>query len=271
MKIALKRFTLKTGRKVVEPPLPVKLKLKEYNKILSNYYETLLKEKQIENIPQAYRNNHSVKTNAMRHQYATTIHKFDFTHFYDSIPYSLIKPHLEKLKLPLRKDYWIDPETKGLIQGSPASGTLAGLALIPFWVNLKNAIPNAIITQYSDDLSISNTSLSQKQCETLILKILRQQKIPCSINKKKTTTHKNFKKVTGVVINHNHQLTTSRDWYRKTRALLHQLKNNQTTLEQFGYKDLNHFKQVASYHLYIDETRKLKRLFNKYETILNSK
>lgn len=260
----LKRYTLPTGRHVVEPNPQLKLFLKTLNKKALILYEKLLKNHNIENIPQAYRLKHSIKTNAIQHQNQKIIHKFDFTGFYDSIPFYIIKPYLRQLNAPLIKGYYIDPKTNGLIQGSPLSGTLAGFALIPFWDKLTQELPNAIITQYSDDLTISNTDLTQKQCEKLIKKVLQQTNIPCQINNKKTTTHNTHRKITGVTINHKNQITTSRQFYRTLRAICHGITYNHKHIHDYGYRDMNHFKQVLSYHLYIDDTSKIKNLLEKY-------
>lgn len=60
----LKRYTLPTGRKVVEPNPELKQFLKKLNIKAVVLYEQLLTKYNLENIPQAYRKNHSVKTNA---------------------------------------------------------------------------------------------------------------------------------------------------------------------------------------------------------------
>lgn len=243
----LKRYTLPTGRHVVEPNPKLKEFLKKLNVDALKLYEKLLKQNHIENIPQAYRQKHSIKTNALQHQHQKIIHKFDFTGFYDSIPYRIIKPYLKQLHAPLIKGYYIDPKTNGLIQGSPLSGTLAGFALIPFWIALQKKIPNAIITQYSDDLAISNTKLSQKECEKLIITTLKQTNIPCKINNKKTTTHNIHRKITGVTINHKNQITTSRQFYRKLRSICYGIKYNHKHIHDYGYDDETQFKNILAY------------------------
>lgn len=260
----LKRYTLPSGRKVVEPNPQLKLFLKALNKRASNQYENLLHQYGIADIPQAYRSKHSVKTNAERHKRQRVVHKFDFSGFYDSIPFHIVRPYLKQLNAPLIKEYYIDPATNGLIQGSPLSGTLAGFALIPFWVELQRRLPGAIITQYSDDLAISNTTLSQAQCERLIKRVLHQLTIPCRINAKKTTTHVVHRRITGVTINHHNQVTTDRNFYRSLRAICNGLSYHQKSITDYGYRDMAHFKQVLSYHLYIDDTGKVKKLLDKY-------
>ena len=260
----LKRYTLPTGRKVVEPNPELKQFLKKLNIKAVALYEQLLNEHNLENIPQAYRKNHSVKTNAQIHKNQKIIHKFDFSGFYDSIPFVKIKPYLKQINAPLVKQYYIDPKTNGLIQGSPISGTLAGLALIDFWKQLKKELPDAIITQYSDDLTISKTKLNQHQCQNIIKKCLKQTNTPCKLNNKKTTTHKVHRKITGVTVNHKNQVTTNRDFYRKLRTICNSLKYNKHSISDYGYRDLEHFKQVLSYHIFIDDTGKIQKLLNKY-------
>lgn len=86
----LKRYTLPTGRKVVEPNPELKQFLKKLNSKAVVLYEQLLTRNNLENIPQAYRKNHSVKTNAQIHKNQKIIHKFDFSVF-------MIVFHLSKL------------------------------------------------------------------------------------------------------------------------------------------------------------------------------
>lgn len=64
----LKRYTLPTGRKVVEPNPELKQFLKKLNSKAVTFYEQLLNKNDLKNIPQAYRKNHSVKTNAQIHK-----------------------------------------------------------------------------------------------------------------------------------------------------------------------------------------------------------
>lgn len=229
----LKRYTLPTGRKVVEPNPELKQFLKKLNSKAVVLYEQLLTKYNLENIPQAYRKNHSVKTNAQIHKNQKIIHKFDFSGFYDSIPFIKIKPYLKKINAPLVKQYYIDPKTNGLIQGSPISRTLAGLALIDFWKQLKRELPDAIITQYSDDLTISKTKLNQLQCQKVIKKCLKQTNTPCKLNGKKTTTHNVHRKITGVTVNHKNQVTTNRDFYRKLRTICNSLKYNKHSISDY--------------------------------------
>lgn len=93
---------------------------------------------------------------------------------------------------------------------------------------------------------------------------MKKTSTPCLLNTKKTTTHvKSHRKITGVTINHNNKLTTPRSFYRQARAIINGLKHNHKHIQDYGYDDMEHYKQVLSYHLFIDETKKLKKLIDK--------
>lgn len=277
----VKNFKVWTGtkyRNIAEPIQTLKKVLKEENKRLLLIYERKLKEYNIEEIPQAYRKNKNVKTNAKIHKGNKYWYKFDFSKFYDSISLKSLEKILENIYEDFNDekekyyDYFFNPKTKGLTQGSPTSGTLAGLLLIPFWIKLKNNLKDVKITQYSDDLCISsNKKLDIKFLENLIKDILKKENIPCKINKKKTKILTNqARKLTGVACNKDNEITLKRKDYRRYRAMFNALnksKNKEKTLSNLGFT-IDEFLGRLNFYLYIDTTNKIRKLTRRNKEVL---
>lgn len=267
-----KRWTGTKWRQVTEIKEPLCSALKEENKKLYQIYEYELNRYHVSDIPQAYRKQHDIRTNAAIHKNNKTIIKFDFSKFYDNVDWAYIKPYIELIHPDLinneiaYKKCYIDKDTGGVYQGSPCSGVLAGLALVPFWVELKKVLPTETFTQYSDDLIVSNTNKTQKEIENIILDCLKKANRKFKLNKKKTTTQTDhFRSVTGVHINREDKMTPKRTDYRKYRSLLHGLsKTNDPIqfLQNIG-ETSSHFLGKLSYLESIDETDKIKNIIAK--------
>lgn len=272
----LKRYTLRSGRNVVEPQEPYKTQLKEHNARCLPLVEEILKKNRVDDVPHAYRPHLSVVHNARKHQNARRIFKFDIRHYYDSIRYEDIKPWLAPLALPEEKDLYIDPVTNGLIQGSPLSGVFANLVMIPFWVAFKNDFPGVTMTQYSDDITISDARADSDADITIytvhqqLVELLNQTGLGhFKFNKKKMTTHKNqYRRITGVQINHKNQLCMSRKDYRRVRSLLHNAKNKtgndlKEELNRFGITSTAQLRGQIQWLLQLDQSFKLRKFLNR--------
>lgn len=285
----INRFPLKSGLKTrwVNDPIPLlKESLKLWNIEMTEHYVNMLENKGLTLYSQAYLPNKSIKTNAKIHQHSSTIIKFDFSGFYDSVKFDYIKEDIKRItdatddELDLIKRLIIDPETGGVTQGLPVSGALAGLALIPFWENLAQTLDQKIMfTQYSDDLTFSRQNNKENplfNVDYLTLKInesLNNVNREFTLNNQKTTIQENqFRKITGVRINHKNQLTCSRKDYRLFRTMTNVLsKENDTekVLKQFGFKSRSSFTGKISYMRSIDETGKIDRVLdNNVDTFL---
>lgn len=285
----VRHFAIWTGTKhrhVAEPLEPLKEALTQANAELSEIYEMMLTLHDIEHIPTAYRKNISVKHNAQAHQHNPYWYRFDFSNFYDTITITDVARALKGV-IPLSHEAkrtltqaCIDPRTKGLTQGSPASGTLAGIALIPFWIALSKKLPDATITQYSDDLCISSqTPLDVLHLIHTIRTTLRQCNLRCVINTKKTRAeHLQYRRLTGVSCNADNQLTIRREDYRSMRAILHALEKAQsshdvstmiTTLEDMSLDPRTLLGQWTFYR-YIDTSGKIAHLLFRYDDIIRS-
>lgn len=281
----IRTFTIQNGNKsrIVNDPIPeLKNALRAFNFDLTNYYVDLLKKYEINEIPQAYLPHKSIKTNADIHKHSKEIIKFDFSHFYDDVKFEYFNQHLEKIINPknlkynesLIKRLIIDPKTNGVTQGLPVSGALAGIALIPFWIELKKRVPDYIkFTQYSDDLifSYSNQKAPKQFTVKILTRIIKETLHDThrdfTLNDKKTCKQRNqYRKVTGVRVNHNNQTTPNLKDYRWFRSFTHKLKQGSTLdelLTYYGFESKASFVGKVSYMRSIDETNKVNKLIQR--------
>lgn len=281
----IRRFKIKNKGKLrdVNDPIPeLKTILKDWNGTITDYYVHQLHKHGVSNVAHAYLPNKSIQTNAQAHLYSPVI-QFDFKGFYDSCKFEYFKEALQELDPTLGeqnenviKRLLIDPNTGGVTQGLPVSGALAGLSLIPFWVELgKNLPENVTFTQYSDDLTFSYTgrtppgfavpALTQK-----IYEALKKTGLDFKLNADKTRTQKEqYRKVTGVRINHHNQTTPSRSDYRFLRHALYILSKSDDLdkeLAEWGFDSKASFVGKVSYMRSIDSTGKIDRIIMKYRT-----
>lgn len=279
----IRRFMIKgkgKSRKVNDPIPPLKAVMKVWNDPITAYYEQALKLNGVQQIAQAYLPNKSIQTNAKAHLHSPVI-QFDFKGFYDSCRFDYFKEALYELDPELSRDneklverLVIDPLTGGVTQGLPVSGALAGLSLIPFWVELKSRLPESIrFTQYSDDLTFSYIGrepdvFSIPKLTEIIYKALDETNLDFKLNDDKTRTQKEqYRKVTGIRINHHNQTTPSRKDYRFLRHALFILSKTddlEKELATWGFSSKASFVGTVSYMRSIDGTGKIDRIIMKH-------
>lgn len=281
----IRRFRIKgkSGKlREVNDPIPeLKSILKEWNEVITKHYMNLLHEHEVEHIPHAYLPNKSIQTNARQHLYSD-VAQFDFKGFYDSCRFDYfvdalreLDPNLNQSNQHIVERLVIDPNTGGVTQGLPVSGALAGITLIPFWVELRKRVPNTItFTQYSDDLTFSYSGgvtppeftipiLTQKIYESL-----KAANRDFKLNDKKTRIQqRQYRKVTGIRINHHNQMTPSKKDYRFLRHALYILSksdNLDKELDVWGFKSKEAFIGKVSYMRSIDTTGKVDKIIMQY-------
>lgn len=277
--VLIRRFQVKSKgkmRAVNDPHPELKDVLKRWNARVTDYYRETLAHHQLDHVAHAYLPDKSIRTNAEAHKQSSLI-QFDFKGFYDSCRYDYFKDHLSHLDPLLTGDahdamrrLLIDPETNGVTQGLPISGALAGLTLIPFWAELAKQLPADIrFTQYSDDLTFSYTGtepalFTVDDLTRIIEDALSATGLAFTLNADKTRRQSGqYRKVTGIRINHRNQLTPSRADYRFLRHALHILgKSSNLTQElpRWGFRSKEAFIGKISYLRSIDETGKIDRL-----------
>lgn len=279
----IRRFKIKNKNKTrdVNDPIPVlKDIMKIWNKSITRHYRDRLAKAGLSDIAHAYLPGKSIQTNARAHTKSMII-QFDFKGFYDSCKFEYFKNDLRMLDSGITdqneyilKRLMIDPNTNGVTQGLPVSGALAGIALIPFWITLRNILPeNVVFTQYSDDLTFSFTGekpdmFTVKQLTDTIYKALNSVNLKFKLNKEKTAVQKDqYRKVTGVRINHHNQLTPARNDYYFLKQALHILSKSddlQKELDIWGFESEASFIGKISYLRSIDDTGKINKVIMKY-------
>ena len=280
------RFTIynkktKKPRQVNNPIPELKQALKAWNAPLTAYYVERLKAEALTDHVHAYLPNKSIKTNAAQHAQSSVI-QFDFSKFYDHCAFDYfyhelltMDPDLNNLDPHLLSRLIIDPNTGGVTQGLPVSGALAGLSLIPFWLELKKALPsNVMFTQYSDDLTFSYyhqkpNNFNIPDLTRIIYQALGLANRKFLLNTTKTRQqHGAYRNVTGVSINHNNKLTSKRKDYRFLRHVLHilsQSDNLDKELAQWQIPSKASLVGKISYMRSMDDTGKIDRLIQKYK------
>lgn len=279
----IRRFQIKNKGKLrdVNDPIPeLKTMLKEWNVVITDYYVQQLQKHDVSHIAHAYLPNKSIQSNAQAHLFSP-VAQFDFKGFYDSCKFDYfvnalrdLDPTITKQNEHIIKRLLIDPNTGGVTQGLPVSGALAGITLIPFWVELNKSLPdNMRFTQYSDDLTISFTGKKPPEFTIPILtqkiyEALHRANLDFKLNNDKTRIQRDqYRKVTGIRINHHNQTTPSRDDYRFLRHALHVLSKSddlEKELKIWGFPSKHAFIGKISYMRSIDSTGKINRIIMKY-------
>lgn len=281
----IRRFKIQNKGKLrdVNDPIPeLKAVLKEWNGVITAYYVEQLNAHGIQDVAHAYLPDRSIKTNALSHT-GSQIAQFDFKGFYDSCKFEYFESHLSVLDPSLSeqdrqsvKRLLIDPNTGGVTQGLPVSGALAGLTLIPFWCELKRALDgtNIRFTQYSDDLTFSYTGVRTpdrftiKELTQTINDALKTTGLNFTLHPDKTRMqHSQFRKVTGVRINHQNLTTPAQKDVRFLKHALHILSksnNLDNELKRWGFESKESFVGKVSYMRSIDSTGKINKIIMKY-------
>lgn len=187
----------------------------------------------------AYQKGASIKANAYAHADSSYLSKFDFKDFFTSIKASDLQKHLMR---HLNGNY--SPEDilfisrvscillKGASElclsiGAPSSPLLSNSVMYDFdsqlysWCESKKIV----YTRYADDLTFSsNEPGTAKDIEYALRNAIRQMSYPTlRINNKKTIhlSKNSQRRVTGIIINNEGQLSLGREKKRLISALIH--------------------------------------------------
>ena len=206
--------------------------------------------------------------------------KTDISGFFDHCRYRLINKWVNKFisYVPIRWmsekcsstygltqnslliDALINPATQGLYQGSPASGLLSNLILRPaidYWVNiLRNQEQDSdyVVTVYADDITVSSSKpigqREQRTFQTAWEFVCQEYELPFEFKEEKTKiVRDNATHITGVVINHQGNMTVPRSTYRMIRTCLHRLSTGQELSDDMS---LSRLEGLISWAWYIE-------------------
>lgn len=188
----------------------------------------------------AYKTGGSIKQNAFAHKNNSYMAKFDFKNFFNSIQYSHVTSFLAQnfgnefvaedieriaqvccVKIPSKEELCLSV-------GAPTSPLLSNAILFEFDTKIFAwCIEHSFeYTRYADDLTFS-TSIrdSCNKIEPMLRAVIDDlANLDLVINERKTThLSKKFKRrVTGLIIDNNNNISLGRDRKRKISAMVHQ-------------------------------------------------
>ncbi|WP_367848757.1 retron St85 family RNA-directed DNA polymerase [Rhodoferax sp. WC2427] len=187
----------------------------------------------------AYKTGASIKSNANAHKENEYISKFDFENFFPSIKHSDLtkhfKNHLEKNIHPddiktVTRLCCIRPKGGGVLClsiGAPSSPILSNSIMHEFDTQVNNWCKTKKITytRYADDMTFStNTKNASAEIELKIQQFTENISYPSlKLNSNKTIhlSKKFQRRITGVIINNDGQLSIGRDRKRLISSLIH--------------------------------------------------
>lgn len=214
--------------------------------LIKNLFQTL----PIHEAATAYKTSSSIKKNVDAHKSNSYISKFDFENFFPSIRESdLIKHLAEHLSVQLSEDEIQDVarlcciRSKGtndrrLSIGAPSSPLLSNSVMYGFDVKINSWCKknDFVYTRYADDLTFStNIKGRASDLDAEVLKVLGDLAYPkIRINKKKTIhlSKKYQRRVTGLIINNNDEISIGRHRKRAISSLIHSYSLNLLTSDE---------------------------------------
>ena len=265
-----RRTKLKKSGKVrvyYAPHDEIKRCLRELNVFFQRIYDSKNADFQV-----AYKKGKSVYNNAEIHKENKYVYNIDLKDFYPSCKKDLVRNYVEFLfnaipgKVAVLEEF-LDIITidDGLFIGSPISGCLANAILSQAVKYIKNmCLKNDMeFSVYADDMTFSSNKRIKKEniehmfSEAFVTYHLDQY---FSLNEDKSVgfTGKN-RKVTGVSINENNDLTTKRRYYREVRSMINHLANDQVPTV-----NVNKLRGKIAYGVMIDDSGKFYRYLKKY-------
>lgn len=197
----------------------------------------------------AYKINASIKNNASAHKENPYLSKFDFENFFPSIKESDLIQHFTKYLVDQFNESDIQiiarlccMSSKGskerqLSIGAPSSPLLSNSLMFDFDTQIATwCIDNEFVyTRYADDLTFSTHRKDRaSELEAEIRRIIATLVYPkIRLNRKKTIhlSKKYQRRVTGIIINNDDQLSIGRQRKREISALIHRHSLNMLTSE----------------------------------------
>lgn|SRR5574344_126714 len=278
--IALNRefkLTCKNGkiRDIIAPCDEIKGLLQDLNGVLQLVYDWKNNDFQV-----AYKKTKSIKDNAKSHSWNNHIFKIDLHNFFPSCKKVYVEKYIRFLfNNTINSDFlenkFLDAilHDDALFIGSPISGTLANRIIAAPVLFMKRICDkfNISFSVYADDMTFSSSKYLNKQFVIDIFNrafIKYNMDIDFTLNEKKCYGASHNKRcITGVVINHNNELTCHRYMYQKIRQTLYQLSKADES--HFNYNKLC---GNIAYASMVDSSGKIVRLLQKYKaTVLKYK
>lgn len=228
-----KKFKKKVKTKVrelVAPQDDIKIKLREINSFLQKVYDKRNIDFQV-----AYKKGKSIKSNAEIHENKKFVYNIDLHDFFPSCKRDLVKKYIKFMfnNTPNKTkfiDLFLDMilMDDALFIGSPISGTLANAIISKPVQYLKHITKkfDMSFSVYADDMSFGSDRFISKTFVISIFNVAFNKYDlgdVFSLNENKCVGYTNDRKVTGVIINKNNDITIKKSMYRDIRTKLHHL------------------------------------------------
>lgn len=262
------KLTSKNGkvRDIIAPHDEIKSSLRQLNTIFQKVYDSR------NDIQVAYKKGNSVKTGAVMHKDNKYVFNMDLKDFYPSCKKELVEKYTNFLfKNAYNRDY-IEKEflniiliDNGLFIGSPISGTLANAILSKtiMYLNSMCKKHNVILSVYADDISFSSKKFIG---EDFVMGMFNEAFIKYgldsyfTINSKKSLGYSGSRrKITGLSINDNNQVTIPRKYYRELRVTLDKLHKGDNSI------DIQRLRGKIAYALMVDDSGKVLNYLKKFK------
>lgn len=190
----------------------------------------------------AYKKNSSIKKNADAHKNNIYIFKYDFRDFFSSINETDLIQHFTKylinnisendIRLVARLSCIFNKQSQARVLsiGAPSSPLLSNSVMFDFDCEVSNWCNNNgfVFTRYADDITISTSkkgnSLLLNEYVSKAIFNLSYPKIQLNSDKTIHLSKKHQRRVTGLIITNENQLSIGRFTKRKISALIHQFK-----------------------------------------------
>lgn len=257
-------------RQITAPDELIKKPLRNLNNILQGAYDGRNEKFQI-----AYKKGKNVKTGAEIHKNHKYVFNLDIHDFYPSCKKELVEKYIKFLFVDTYNGDFLKKEflnailqNDALFIGSPISGTLANAILSKSVYYLYNICKkyNIAFSIYADDITFSSDKfLSEKFVCSLFDIAFSKYELEkyFSLNTKKSIGFIGAKrKITGVAINENNELTVPRKYYRTLRTKINHLANGDTSI------NIQKLRGQIAYATMLDDSGKIYNYLIKYrETI----
>jgi hypothetical protein len=200
----------------------------------------------------AYAKGSSILKNVKAHKENRFIAKFDFSNFFPSIKYEDLIEHFsahlshvasnEDIKI-MARIACIRSKTNGRLQlsiGAPSSPLLSNSILYEFDNNISTwcATHNIVYTRYADDLTFSTDVVgATAKIEPIIRHLLREIDYPSlQLNDRKTIqiSKKFQRRITGLVINNDGEVSLGRERKREISSLVHKFTLKALTVDEIS-------------------------------------
>lgn len=259
--------TSKNGkvREIIAPHELIKKELRVENEILSNIYAKRNFEFQT-----AYKKKKSIISGAELHKNHKYIFNIDLHDFYPSCKAELVRKFYNFQFITCFNRKFVEKQFEeciydngGLFIGNPCSGILANTVISKAVSYLKNICKkfNVELSVYADDITFSSDKfISENFVKNLFNKAFSFYGLDkyFVLNEKKSIGLSGCnRKITGVVINENNEITVKRAYFRLLRTQLdHLSKGEQINVEKLRGR--------IAYALMVDKTGKVYKYLQKY-------